>query len=155
MAHTMWTQAVEWLAAAAPNPRACKWEWDHGDGVALLPAGRYWEVVSVPDELGLLALDLLWRPSLPVPGPTLVDIEAHRVGFFIPPDPSSRWVGAGVRQVATGAWVAVPPPYRAAGILEWLIPPDGSGRLHSPTALEVALRQANGTLTVMTTLRDE
>lgn len=59
-----------WLAAAAADPRACKWEWDHGEGIALLEAGRFWDLLSVPERLGLLTLDLLWRPALPVPGPT-------------------------------------------------------------------------------------
>ncbi|MFF4547926.1 hypothetical protein [Streptomyces sp. NPDC001435] len=149
MMNPMWMQGVEWLAAAAANPRACKWEWDHGEGIALLEAGRFWDVLSVPDRLGLLTLDLLWRPSLPVPGPTLVDTTAHRVGFFLPPDPAGQWVGAGLRYATKGSWVAVPPPYRSARSLEWLIPPDGTGALHGPGTLEMALRQANGTLAVL------
>ncbi|MGW1863492.1 hypothetical protein ACWCRI_39465, partial [Streptomyces collinus] len=86
MTNTMWMRGVEWLAAAAADPRACKWEWDHGEGIALLEAGRFWDVLSVPERLGLLTLDLLWRPGLPVPGPTLVDTKAGRVGFLLPPD---------------------------------------------------------------------
>ncbi|MER6530437.1 hypothetical protein [Streptomyces sp. NPDC001508] len=149
MTDATWMRGVEWLAAASCDPRTCKREWDQGDGIALLEAGRYWDVLSVPDELGLLTLDLLWSPSLPLPGPTLADGGAHRVGFFLPPDPGSRWVGAGLRHASKGAWVAVPPPYRPAGLMEWLVPPDGSGALHAPTALEVALRQAHGTLAVL------
>ncbi|WP_189312808.1 hypothetical protein [Streptomyces brasiliensis] len=149
MRNATWMQGVEWLAAAASDPRTCKRQWDQGDGIALLAAGRYWDVLSVPDELGLLTLDLLWRPTLPVPGPTLVDTSSHRVGFFLPPDPTSHWIGAGLRHATKGSWVAVPPPYRPAGLLEWLIPPDGTGKLHAPHTLEVALRQANGTLTVL------
>lgn len=149
MSNTMWTYGVEWLAAAAADPRACKRAWDQGHGTALLEAGRYWDVVSVPERLGLLTLDLLWRPSLPVPGPTLVDTAAQRVGFFLPPDPHSRWVGAGLRHAGRGSWVAVPPPYRSARFLEWLVPPDGSGTLHAPGMLEHALREANGTLAVL------
>ncbi|MCF3135242.1 hypothetical protein [Streptomyces olivochromogenes] len=155
MTNTMWMQGVEWLAAAAANPRACKWQWDHGEGIALLEAGRFWDVLSVPDRLGLLTLDLLWRPTLPVPGPTLVDTAAHRVGFFLPPDPSGQWVGAGLRYASKGSWVAVPPPYRSARALEWLIPPDGTGSLHVPGTLEQALRQANGTLTVLTPMSEK
>jgi hypothetical protein len=149
MTNTMWTQGVEWLAAAAPDPRACKRQWDQGHGIALLEAGRFWDLLSVPDQLGLLTLDLLWRPSQPVPGPTLVDTGSHRVGFFLPPDPASRWIGSGVRHARRGSWVAVPPPYRPGRFLEWLVPPDGTGKLHAPTALELALRQANGTLSVL------
>ncbi|MET8446189.1 hypothetical protein [Streptomyces sp. NPDC005209] len=155
MTNTMWMQGVEWLAAAAANPRACKWQWDHGEGIALLEAGRFWDVLSVPDRLGLLTLDLLWRPTLPVPGPTLVDTAAHRVGFFLPPDPSGQWVGAGLRYASKGSWVAVPPPYRSARALEWLIPPDGTGSLHVPGTLEQALRQANGTLAVLTPMSEK
>ncbi|MGW0769328.1 hypothetical protein [Streptomyces sp. NPDC002676] len=149
MTNTMWMRGVEWLAAAAADPRACKWEWDHGEGTALLEAGRFWDVLSVPERLGMLTLDLLWRPALPVPGPTLVDTAAGRVGFFLPPDPSGGWVGAGLRYATKGSWVAVPPPYRRARYLEWLVPPDGTGTLHSPGSLEAALRGANGALTVL------
>ncbi|MBX7548142.1 hypothetical protein [Streptomyces sp. NPDC004232] len=152
MTNTMWTRGVEWLAAAAADPRSCKWEWDHGEGIALLEVGRFWDVLSVPDQLGLLALDLLWRPGAAAPGPTLVDTAAGRVGFFLPPDPSGGWVGAGLRYATKGAWVAVPPPYRPARFVEWLVPPDGTGTLHAPAALEEALRQANGTLAVLAPL---
>ncbi|MFJ9352110.1 hypothetical protein [Streptomyces sp. NPDC101237] len=155
MTNAMWMQGVEWLAAAAPDPRTCKWEWDHGEGVALLEAGRYWDVLSVPDRLGLLTLDLLWRPSLPVPGPTLADSSAGRVGFFLPPDPSGGWIGSGLRYATRGSWVAVPPPYRPARYLEWLVPPDGAGALHVPATLELALREANGTLAVLSPMSDD
>ncbi|WP_055696096.1 hypothetical protein, partial [Streptomyces prasinopilosus] len=141
-----WKQAVEWLAAAARDPRECKRRWDHGTGTALLAAGRYWDVLSVPDRLGLLALDLLWHDPPGVPGPTLVDVTAHRVGFFLPPDPAGEWIGSGVRYVGRGSWVAVPPPYRPGGRLEWLVPPDGTGTLHSAVPLERALRTATTAL---------
>ncbi|WTI65729.1 hypothetical protein OG397_06225 [Streptomyces sp. NBC_00728] len=149
MTNVMWMQSVEWLAAAATDPRACKREWDQGSGGVLLEAGRYWDVLSVPEQLGLLALDILWSDPIQVPGPTLVDCAARRVGFFLPPDPASRWEGSGLRHLGKGSWIAVPPPYRSAGPLEWIIPPDGTGALHPALSLELALRQANGTLAVL------
>ncbi|MET9528907.1 hypothetical protein [Streptomyces coeruleorubidus] len=149
MQSVMWKQAVEWLAASARDPQECKREWDYGTGTALVEAGRYWDVLSVPDRLGLLALDCLWRDPLKVPGPTLVDCAARRVGFFLPPDPVSEWVGSGVRHVGRGSWVAVPPPYRPAGRLEWLVPPDDTGSLHAPGTLESALREATEALAVL------
>ncbi|MEV5431749.1 hypothetical protein [Streptomyces sp. NPDC052701] len=145
----MGRQAVEWLAAAATDPQECKRAWDHGTGTVLLEAGRFWDVLTVPDRLGLLALDLLRRDPLDVPGPTLVDCAARRVGFFLPPDPGSEWIGGGVRHAGRGSWVAVPPPYRPAGRLEWLVPPNGAGTLHTPAALEAALREAAATLAVL------
>src|SRR5690606_36394669 len=102
MHSAMWKQAVEWLAAAATDPQERKREWDNGKGTALLAAGRYWDVLSVPDRLGLLGLDILWRDPWKAPGPTLVDVTARRVGFFLPPDPARDWVGFGVRHVGRG-----------------------------------------------------
>ena len=64
--------------------------------------------------------------------------------------PASRWVGSGLRHLGQGSWIAVPPPYRSAGPREWLIPPDGTGALLSGVSRELALRQANGTLAVLT-----
>ncbi|MEU0740801.1 hypothetical protein [Streptomyces sp. NPDC006134] len=142
-------QAIEWLAAAATDPRRCKREWDEGTGTALLPAGRFWDVLSVPERLGLCAVDLLRRDLTGAPAPILMDHTAARVGFFLPPDPASEWTGSGVRRVGRGSWVAVPPPYRATGRLGWLVPPDGTGALHDPGAVELALREATGILAVL------
>jgi hypothetical protein len=147
MRHTALKQAMEWLAAAATDPQACKREWEHGEsGTVLLPAGRFWDVLSVPEDLGLLALDALMRAPRQEPGPTLADLGAGRVGFFLPPDPVSRWIGSGIRYVGRGSWIAVPAPYRIAGSLRWLVPPDGSGTVHRPAAVELALQQATEVL---------
>ncbi|MET7732043.1 hypothetical protein ABZT02_11825 [Streptomyces sp. NPDC005402] len=142
-------QAVEWLAAAATDPRACKRAWQSDSGTAVLAAGRFWDVLSVPEELGLFALDVLLRSPRHEPGPTLADFTSHRVGFFLPPDPRSRWVGDGVRYAGCGAWIAVPALQRAAGSLRWLVPPDGSGTLYAPAAVEVALQEATGILATL------
>lgn len=142
-------QAVEWLAAAATDPRACKRQWHADNGTAVLASGRFWDVLSVPEELGLLALDVLLRNPRQEPGPTLCDFAAHRVGFFLPPDPDSRWVGTGIRYAGRGAWIAAPPPNRVTGFLRWLVPPDGSGTLYRPTAVELALQEATGLLATL------
>jgi hypothetical protein len=142
---TIRRQATEWLAAAATDPRDCKRQWHEESGVAVLACGRFWDVLSVPEELGALALNALLRIPQ-APGPVLADVVARRVGFFLPPDPAGRWVGTDVRYLGHGAWVAVPPPHRASGRLRWLVPPDGVGTLFVPTAVEAALQQALGTL---------
>lgn len=145
MQRTMGKQAVEWLAAAAADPRSCQQQWDQGADAVLLEAGRIWDVLSVPEHLGLTALNLLRRAHPRASGPVLVNSGARRVGFFLPPGPVIEWTGPGVRHVGRGSWVAVPPPYQSAGWrLEWLLPPDGTGVLYDPAVVERALREAGG-----------
>ncbi|WP_324787275.1 hypothetical protein [Streptomyces sp. H51] len=136
-------QAMEWLAAAANDPRECKRQWHGESGVAVLGCGRFWDVLSVPDELALPALDALLGIPQP-PGPALADTVARRVAFFLPPDPEGRWIGSGVRYSGRGTWVAVPAPHRTVGRLRWLVPPDGSGALFVPAAVELALQLTAG-----------
>ncbi|KAB1149276.1 hypothetical protein F7R91_05835 [Streptomyces luteolifulvus] len=137
--------AVEWLAAAATDPRSCKRQWHGESGIAVLACGRFWDVLSVPEDLGRQTLDaLLCLPQ--APGPVLVDTAARRVAFFLPPDPEGRWIGTGIRYAGQGAWIAVPAPHRAAGRLCWLVPPDGTGALFVPAAVELALQLGMGRL---------
>lgn len=142
----MGKQAVEWPAAAATDPQECTREWDRGKGTALLATGRYRDVLSVPDRLGLLALDILWRDPPKVPGPTLVDVTARRVDSSCRPIRPAR-VGLGVRHVGRG---------RGSRYRRRTGPPGGwsgssAGRHRCPARpvpLELALRRAAGTLAV-------
>ncbi|WP_316959396.1 hypothetical protein [Streptomyces sp. TRM68367] len=151
----MENQAIEWLAAAATDPQRCRQEWEQGAETVLLQAGRLWDVLSVPEDLGLCALDLLGRDRRGAPAPTLVDCAARRVGFFLPPSPTAiEWAGSGVRRAGRGSWIAVPRPDGAARRLEWLVPPDGTGTLHEPRLVELALREAGGTVPSLTRRHD-
>ncbi|MFC7218287.1 hypothetical protein ACFQLX_08925 [Streptomyces polyrhachis] len=134
--------ALEWLAAAAPDPVSCRWEWERNPlGVALLPAGRLWDVLILPGELGHPTLDVLGR-CLPRPGPVLADFGGARLGFFVPPGTAARWIATGVRGAGSGTWIVVPHPARAAGGVRWLVLPDGSGTLTDPALLELAMHEA-------------
>ncbi|MEU9060562.1 hypothetical protein AB0D13_17375 [Streptomyces sp. NPDC048430] len=134
--------AVVWLASVAPDPTACRREWERNpQGMALLPAGRRWDVLLVPGELGYPTLDVLTR-LLDRPGPVLADFGASRMGFFVPPGAAARWVGTGIRGVGDGTWIVVPRPGSTVGGARWLIPPDGSGTLTDATLLELALHEA-------------
>ncbi|MCX4642844.1 MULTISPECIES: hypothetical protein [unclassified Streptomyces] len=140
--------AVEWLASVAPDPDACRWDWEGNPlGVALLPAGRLWDVLILPGELGYPTLDVLTR-VIDRPGPVLADFGDARMGFFVPSGTVTRWLGTGVRGAGRGTWIVVPHPLpgRAAGGVRWLIPPDGSGTLTDPTVLELAMHEAAGQL---------
>jgi hypothetical protein len=135
--------AVEWLASVAPEPDACRWEWERNPlGVALLPAGRLWDVLILPGELGYPTLDVLSR-LIDRPGPVLADFGDARMGFFVPPGTAARWVGTGVRGAGRGTWIVVPYPGRSTtGGVRWLVLPDGEGTLTDPALLELAMHEA-------------
>ena len=139
--------AVEWLASVAPDPEACRWEWERNPlGVALLPAGRRWDVLILPGALGYPTLDVLSR-LVDRPGPVLADFGDSRMGFFVPPGTATRWLGTGVRSAGAGTWIVVPYPGRAGGGgVRWLVVPDGSGTLTDPTLLELAMHEAAGAM---------
>ncbi|QHA07143.1 hypothetical protein GQF42_31010 [Streptomyces broussonetiae] len=134
--------AVEWLASVAPDPEACRWAWERSPlGVALLPAGRAWDVLILPGDLGYPTLDVLTR-ILDRPGPVLADFGDNRVGFFVSPGTAARWVGTGIRAAGSGTWIVVPHPGRTTRGVRWLVPPDGSGTLTDAALLELAMHEA-------------
>ncbi|MFG1668268.1 bifunctional DNA primase/polymerase [Streptomyces sp. Y7] len=147
MQRAMGNRAVEWLAAAATDPRSCRRQWDQGADAVLLEAGRVWDVLSVPERLGLGALDLLRGMRPRADGPVLMNCGARRVGFFVPPAGVAGWAGSGFRHAGRGSWVAVPPPDHSGGWrMEWVLPPDGTGALYDPDVVRLALREAGGAL---------
>ncbi|WP_406391787.1 hypothetical protein [Streptomyces sp. NBC_00887] len=134
--------AVEWLASVAPDPAACRWEWERNpQGIALLPAGKRWDVLILPGELGYPTLDVLTR-LIDRPGPVLADFGESRMGFFVPPGTAARWLGTGIRGAGEGTWIVIPYPGRTVGGVRWLIQPDGSGTLTDATVLELAMHEA-------------
>ncbi|GGW74938.1 hypothetical protein GCM10010503_60650 [Streptomyces lucensis JCM 4490] len=134
--------AVHWLASAAPDPEACRRAWERDPlGVALLPAGRAWDVLILPGGLGHRTLDVLTR-VLDRPGPVLADFGDRRVGFFVPPGTAAHWLGTGIRAAGPGTWIVVPHPGRAARSVRWLVAPDGAGTLTDPMLLELAMHEA-------------
>jgi len=148
MENTPRDRAVDWLAAAAPDPEACRREWERtGLGVALLPAGRIWDVLLVPGDLGQLTHSVLAR--LPGgAGPVFADFGDEHLGFLVPVGTAARWVGTGLRGAGDGTWVVVPHPAGRSRGVRWLVPPDGSGRLTDLVLLELALHEAAARLYV-------
>ncbi|MCZ0208345.1 hypothetical protein ACIG54_32285 [Streptomyces achromogenes] len=134
--------AVAWLASVAPDPEACRREWERNPlGVALLPAGKAWDVLILPGDLGYPTLDVLTR-LLDRPGPVLAGFGDSRLGFLVPAGTAARWVGTGVRTAGAGTWIVVPYPGRPARGVRWLVPPDGLGTLTDPALLELAMHEA-------------
>ncbi|WP_328719123.1 bifunctional DNA primase/polymerase [Streptomyces sp. NBC_00247] len=138
--------AIGWLASAAPDPAACRREWERDPrGIALLPTGRRWDVLVLSASLGYPTLDVLTR-LVDRPGPVLADFGDARMGFLVPPGTAARWIGTGVRGLGAGTWIVVPRPGRAVGGVRWLVPPDGSGTLTDPVLLELAMHEAAAVL---------
>ncbi|MFE7194066.1 bifunctional DNA primase/polymerase [Kitasatospora sp. NPDC057541] len=135
---------LDWLTQAAPDPAAFREQWERtGLGLVLLPAGRRWDVLSVPARLGRPAVDLLGAGAC---GPVLADFGDEHIGFLVPAGTAARWIGTGVRCAGEGTWVVVPHPDRRGGGVRWLVPPDGTGRLSDPVLLELALHEAAAAL---------
>ncbi|WP_405588582.1 hypothetical protein [Streptomyces sp. NBC_01190] len=134
--------AVDWLVSVAADPESCRFEWERNPlGVTLLPAGRLWDVLILPGELGYATLDVLVR-LVHRPGPVLADFADSRTGFLVPPGTADRWLGTGVRAAGHGTWIVVPYPGRPSGGVRWLVPPDGTGHLTDPVVLELAMHEA-------------
>ncbi|GLF99036.1 hypothetical protein [Streptomyces yaizuensis] len=141
--------AVEWLVSVAPDPDACRWEWERSPlGITLLPAGHRWDVLILPGRLGYRTLDVLNR-LVHRTGPVLADFGDARLGFFVPPGTTGHWLGTGIRGVGAGNWLVVPHPGRAAGSgIRWLVAPDGSGVLTDPELLEAAMHEATALISL-------
>ncbi|MFG3308787.1 hypothetical protein [Streptomyces wuyuanensis] len=142
--------AVDWLVSVAPDPDDWRRRWEnHPRGLALLPTGRHWDVLVLPGGIAGPTLDVLTRLT-DRPGPVLADFgatphgrdPAPRMGFFVPPGTSERWVGTGTHTAGAGAWVVLPYPGRTAGGVRWLLLPDGSGTLTDPALLELSMHEA-------------
>lgn len=132
---------MEWLSAAAADPRSCKRQWRGKAGTSQLECGRFWDVLSVPHELGVLALHVLLGIIQP-PGPTLADGTLGTVSFFVVPEPRGCWIGSSVQYLGKETWITAPAPDCVTGPLRWLFPPDGNGSLFEPAALERSLQLA-------------
>ncbi|WP_405000640.1 hypothetical protein [Kitasatospora cathayae] len=104
-----------------------------------LPAGRRWDVLTVPGRLGRPALAVLEPVSC---GPVLTETGEEQVSFLVPVGTAAHWIGTGVRCAGEGTWTVVPHPGRGSRAVRWLVPPDGSGRLNDPVLLELALHEA-------------
>ncbi|MGA5822580.1 hypothetical protein ACPC54_32555 [Kitasatospora sp. NPDC094028] len=136
----MESTGLHWLTRVMPDPAAFRAHWERtGLGLMPLPAGRHWDVLSVPGRLGHPALEVLDAGPC---GPVLADFDEDLVSFLVPVGTAARWVGTGVRGSGEGTWIVVPHPDRVRRRVRWLVPPDGSGRLTDPMLLELALHEA-------------
>ncbi|MEU9557210.1 hypothetical protein [Streptomyces fumanus] len=109
-------------------------------GLWLTPAGRTWDAVRLPEQLGFDALDALARP----PGAVLRAPHSRRVYFLVPPHTTTAWDLPPSAALSDNDHLVLPPAgLRRPPGPHWLIPPR-PGRVHTPTeqlrtAVEAAL----------------
>ncbi|MEU9577338.1 MULTISPECIES: bifunctional DNA primase/polymerase [Streptomyces] len=123
------------------------------EAAVLLPTGRDFDVLEVPETAGYLALARLDRLGAePGAGPVLVAPD-RRMRFLVLPGAVARvprmvrelgWAPEALGLTVTGAggWIAAPPTrYGARGPVQWVRPPAGR-RLPDAAALVPALAYA-------------
>ncbi|MBQ1092064.1 bifunctional DNA primase/polymerase [Streptomyces sp. B93] len=129
----MTRRGIEWLSAAADDPVACRAVWtDDPRAPYMLPTGRFFDVVTVDERVGVETFDQLLRRGLPF-GPTLLDHRARRVGFFLGSQSLKDFTHYLTREEGTppayrylgrGSVVVVPGPMPMSGDrYEWLRAP--------------------------------
>ncbi|WP_375372501.1 bifunctional DNA primase/polymerase [Streptomyces sp. CAI-85] len=105
----MTRRGIEWLSAAADNPAECRQVWaDDPRRPSLLPTGRFFDVLSVEQRLGMEMFDRLQRSGMPF-GPAIADRKAQRVGFFLGSEARETFL------FYLGRETSSPPPYRYLG----------------------------------------
>jgi hypothetical protein len=124
--------AGAWLAEADPDAEHAA-RWISGAKILLLPLGRRWSAIKVPEHDGLSA-----AAAHDVTGPVVHDPAGHCVFFLVPTD--TVWDCPGTELLGDTCWLAVPVPT----MIEppgphWISPPDGSGLLVDPARLRAAL----------------
>ncbi|MBD9731606.1 bifunctional DNA primase/polymerase [Streptomyces sp. H28] len=126
-------RGMEWLSAAADDPTQFRQIWaDDPRMPCLLATGRFFDVVSVEQRLGLEMFDRLLRSGLPF-GPSVVDRKVQRVGFFLGSqshETFTHYLERGTssppsyRYLGHGSAVVVPGPIPSSGDrYQWLCAP--------------------------------
>ncbi|MFF5923710.1 hypothetical protein ACFY8C_36125 [Streptomyces flavochromogenes] len=138
-------RSVRWLASVCDDPAVCLSEWRLSErGVVLLPAGRLWDALAVPEALGHSLLNAVARCGRSTTGPVLRDSRRRELLLLMTPGSPVTRPGRAARYLTTGTWLAVPDPGRRVTGLSWLVPPDGRGTLFSPHEVYAALEPRAG-----------
>lgn len=130
---------ADWAEGATGSGAAARRMWTRHPGAAvLLPAGRAFDAVDVPESAGFLALARMERMSLPL-GP-VTRTPDRRMQFFVLPGAAAKvedlvrragWNAAaiGLRGVGEGGYVTAPPTrVGGAGAVQWARSPTTANR---------------------------
>lgn len=128
--------AAEWLVAADPDPDHAR-VWLSSTNIIMLPLGRQFEAVKVPERLGESVL------AQGVDGPVIRDGGGRCYFFLVPVGTRERWAVDGTECLGDTCYLTIPVPARTypPGPF-WSQQPDGSGLLVDPVLLLDALSAA-------------
>lgn len=113
------------------------------DTIRVVPAGRWWDAIVLPQALGLDALQVLDDGTQRCPGPVIWDTSPPkpRLYFLVPVGTADTWTGPGEAHGRT-TFIGIPGPTTLEPPSpHWLCPPDPDDpeRLVDPGALLAAL----------------
>lgn len=107
----------------------------------LVAAGKEWDAIRVPEQVGVRALEILGGRS----GAVIEDPRGRVFYWFVPTGTAAEWSVAGTRALGDHCHVSVPPDRKVAGYgPRWRITP-GDGRMLTRSApLRAAIEDAIG-----------
>ncbi|HEX5567722.1 MAG TPA: bifunctional DNA primase/polymerase [Streptomyces sp.] len=129
----------DWAAQATGSATTVRRMWSEcPQASVLLPTGRTFDVIDVPETAGCLALARMERMDLPL-GP-IASTPQGRMLFFVLPGAAAKtpdlvrklgWSSSGIRMVTRGEgdWVAAPPTrVGTRGSVLWVRQPTAANR---------------------------
>ncbi|MGW1808245.1 hypothetical protein [Streptomyces sp. NPDC002078] len=126
----------DWLLSCTPNPTAAQRAWNNEE-LARIPTGPHWRAVEAPLLPSVHAMKRIGSTRL---GPVLVDVEADRAWWLVPPTLSDELDDVRPLLIRPAGWaLGCPPVLYSVGGRGWLERPDGTGRLTDPVLLGAAL----------------
>lgn len=136
---TSYRSPAEWLAAAGDDPQTAHDDWESAAGISMLPLGRLFDVVWVPDDAIHHAAgssdpaDVRARLGAYLPGGAVIHDPMHRrYCCLTPPGTTSSWAAATAECLGEGTNLGVPHPDRTTPHphgLYWILPMDRPGGL--------------------------
>lgn len=104
----------EWLASAHPSPSAVRNEWSSTAQVALIPLGRTFDAVRLPDTIVHAAAESDEPCTIGaclaeyVCGPVIHDPGGRRYYALVPPGTAPEWTAQDTKCLSQGTYLGVP-----------------------------------------------
>ncbi|MDF2271555.1 hypothetical protein P2Q00_39910 [Streptomyces coacervatus] len=144
--------AAQWLALAHPSPRAARGEWSSAAKLAVLPLGRTFDAVRIPEDV-VHAAAQSDEPSTTgswlarhLSGPVIRDPGFRRYYVLVPPGTAQAWRARDTECLGDGTYLGVPRTdrievdERAPLAAYWSVPMARPGRLcQAADVLELVL----------------